>query len=219
MKINPKFPPILAAVLVAGFILTVSLSKPAAVVEPITTAKATKPTSSHSANTPAPAVAPGAINTKPAPVITPTPVEITPPNKPPYIERYPSSDVVFAVNIQRESNNLPDLQENGLLDLSAKMKANDMCTNNYWSHDSPDGSTPWTFITGVGYPYTVAGENLSKGYPSLNHTINAWMNSPEHYENIVATRYTEQGAAAIICPYYQGLRNQLIIVNHFGSQS
>jgi len=37
------------------------------------------------------------------------------------------------------------------LDSAAQAKANDMAARSYWSHNTPDGQTPWTFMTAAGY--------------------------------------------------------------------
>ena len=56
-------------------------------------------------------------------------------------------------NEQRQKNNLPSLSLNSALSLAAQRKAENMLAENYWSHYSPDGKTPWNFILGAGYKY------------------------------------------------------------------
>src|SRR5882757_4641638 len=61
-------------------------------------------------------------------------------------------------NTQRAGNGEGALGLNAQLDQAAQAKANDMATRDYWSHNTPDGQTPWSFITATGYNYAAAGE-------------------------------------------------------------
>lgn len=101
------------------------------------------------------------------------------------------------INEQRQKNNLPSLSLNSALSLAAQKKAENMFQENYWSHYSPDGKTPWDFILGVGYKYEYAGENLAKNFLFSNGVIDAWMNSTTHRENILKKEYTEVGYAIV----------------------
>src|SRR5438067_119983 len=59
-------------------------------------------------------------------------------------------------NSQRGSNGLGNLGLNSQLDQAAQAKANDMVARDYWSHNTPDGQAPWTFIAAAGYNYQTA---------------------------------------------------------------
>jgi len=98
-------------------------------------------------------------------------------------------------NEQRQKNNLPSLSLNSALSLAAQRKAENMLAENYWSHYSPDGKTPWNFILGAGYKYEYAGENLAKNFLFSNGVVDAWMNSTTHRDNILKKEYTEVGYA------------------------
>src|SRR5438105_1975635 len=74
-------------------------------------------------------------------------------------------------NAQRSGNSETTLHLNAQLDQAAQAKANDMSTRDYWSHNTPDGQTPWTFITATGYSYQTAGENLAYGFSTAADTI------------------------------------------------
>lgn len=100
-------------------------------------------------------------------------------------------------NEERNKNNLPSLGYNEQLAKAAEMKARDMFQKNYWSHYSPDGTTPWSFILATDYHYDYAGENLAKNFLFSKDVVNAWMNSPTHQENIVRKDYTEVGMAVV----------------------
>src|SRR3989338_10353152 len=101
------------------------------------------------------------------------------------------------VNEKRKKNNLSPLVLNSSLSLAAQKKAENMFRENYWSHYSPDGKTPWDFILGTGYKYEYAGENLAKNFLFSNGVVDAWMNSTTHRENLLKKEYTEVGYAIV----------------------
>uniref|UniRef100_A0A7C4XI66 CAP domain-containing protein n=1 Tax=candidate division WWE3 bacterium TaxID=2053526 RepID=A0A7C4XI66_UNCKA len=105
-------------------------------------------------------------------------------------------NIVVLSNAERANNHLSVLSENEALDLAAQKKLNDMFTNNYWDHTGPKGETAWDFISGSGYQYLLAGENLARGFSNSNDAVKAWMNSPTHRANILNNRYKEIGIAA-----------------------
>lgn len=117
-------------------------------------------------------------------------------------------------NEQRQNNSLSPLSLNSALTLAAQRKAENMFAENYWSHYSPDGKTPWDFILGAGYQYEYAGENLAKNFLFSNGVVDAWMNSTTHRENILKNEYTEVGYAIV-----NGILNgeqTTIVVQEFG---
>jgi len=118
-------------------------------------------------------------------------------------------------NEQRQKNNLSPLSLNSTLSLAAQKKAENMFQENYWSHYSPDGKTPWDFILGAGYKYEYAGENLAKNFLFSNGVVDAWMNSTAgHRENILKREYTEVGYAIV-----NGILNgeqTTLVVQEFG---
>ncbi len=115
-------------------------------------------------------------------------------------------------NSQRAANGEAGLTMNGLLTQAAQNKANDMAARNYWSHNTPDGQTPWTFISATGYSYQRAGENLAYGFATSADTITAWMNSSEHRANILNTYYQEVGFGIVNIPDYQNSGPQTLVV-------
>lgn len=100
-------------------------------------------------------------------------------------------------NAKRQEAGLAPLQLNAELSQAAAAKASDMFAKGYWAHQSPDGKSPWDFIVGAGYHYTVAGENLAKNFNDSIGVVNAWMNSPSHRENILKPSYHDIGFAVV----------------------
>lgn len=104
-------------------------------------------------------------------------------------------EIIILTNIERRKVGLNDLIENELLDKAAEAKANDLIEKNYWAHIAPDGTTPWDFIKKSGYEYEYAGENLGRGYSYPSETVNAWMISKEHKDNILSSNYKDIGVS------------------------
>lgn len=96
-------------------------------------------------------------------------------------------------NQQRQSGGISSLHENPSLDAAAQSKAQDMANRDYWSHDTPDGSPPWVFVTDQHYSYQKLGENLAAGFDNEQATINGWMASPLHKENMLDPSFSEVG--------------------------
>jgi uncharacterized protein YkwD len=120
-------------------------------------------------------------------------------------------------NDQRGNNGESALALNGLLDNAAQAKANDMATRNYWSHDTPDGQTPWSFMTAAGYNYQLAGENLAYGFATASDTLTGWMNSPGHRANILNAGYQEVGFGFTNIADYQSNGPETLVVAMYGS--
>jgi len=119
-------------------------------------------------------------------------------------------DLLTDTNKEREAKNLGDLQLNDQLSQAAFLKAQDMFKNDYWAHTSPAGVEPWKWFGDAGYNYSVAGENLAKNYPNADATVDAWMNSPSHRENILNGKYVDVGFA-IVDGTLQGRATTLVV--------
>lgn len=105
--------------------------------------------------------------------------------------------VVEKTNAERKKLGLPELQVDQKLNQAALAKAQNMFTEDYWSHNSPKGIEPWFFIKNSGYEYQVAGENLARDFMDTDSMVVAWMNSPTHKANIVHQRYQDIGVAVV----------------------
>lgn len=119
-------------------------------------------------------------------------------------------------NARRQAEGIPPLVLNQQLSEAAAGKAADMFGNDYWAHVSPKGKTPWDFIVGAGYRYSVAGENLAKNFQDSSGVVNAWMNSPTHRENLLKSNYKEVGFA-VVNGRLQGEETTLV-VQMFGTR-
>lgn len=99
--------------------------------------------------------------------------------------------IVEETNSERGSTGA--LRRNAKLDAAATMKANHMAQNGYFSHYSPDGTSPWYWFNQAGYEFLHAGENLAVHFTDSKEIVDAWMNSPTHRANIMNGQFTEIG--------------------------
>lgn len=120
-------------------------------------------------------------------------------------------------NNERLSNNLNPLAWDYSLYLAARAKAYHMFRYDYFDHIASNGTTPWDFIRGSGYYYTVAGENLAIDFYDFNNLMSAWMNSPTHKDNILDKDFANIGIAVIRGDFHDS--ESLIVVQMFGHPS
>jgi uncharacterized protein YkwD len=126
-------------------------------------------------------------------------------------------NIIDATNNERIKAGLPPLKASAKLEESAKIKTEDMITNQYFEHTSPSGKTVADLGNEVGYDYVVMGENLALGdFSNANDLLQAWMNSPGHRANILNTSYEDIGVYAAQGTY-QG-RTVWFAVQHFGTE-
>jgi hypothetical protein len=123
--------------------------------------------------------------------------------------------VATLTNAERERYAVAPLSRSAILDEAARMKAEHMAAESYFSHDSPGGITPWYWFTRVGYVYAHAGENLAVHFQDSDEVVRAWMNSPTHKANVVGPQYTEIGIGTAK-GRYQGY-DTVFVVQLFGT--
>ena len=120
------------------------------------------------------------------------------------------SSLLDQTNQVRLLNGVKALRINNKLNQAAYLKAQDMFAKQYWSHNAPDGTEPWKWLGDVKYNYDEAGENLAKNFVSTNTVMTAWMNSPEHRDNILNSSYKDVGFA-IVSGELSGTPTSLIV--------
>ena len=72
----------------------------------------------------------------------------------------------------------------------------DMGDHNFFSHTGSDGLNPGDRVLNAGYDWSVVGENIAAGQPTVDTVMSAWLDSPGHCANIMEASYTEFGAAS-----------------------
>lgn len=100
-------------------------------------------------------------------------------------------------NLVRAQSGLNPLKLDPDLSLAAVEKARDMFSKNYWAHNAPDGTTPWSFINNTNYKYVYAGENLARDFNNSEGVVSAWMASVSHKDNLLRKEYQDIGFAVV----------------------
>jgi len=118
---------------------------------------------------------------------------------------------VFAlINQQRVNNGLSALKIDNEVQRVAKIKAQDMVANNYFSHTSPTYGSPFDMLNSFKVSYKSAGENIA-GNSSNSGAVNAWMNSSGHKANILNSSYNYTGIGVVSSPTYGKIFVQMFI--------
>jgi uncharacterized protein YkwD len=121
-----------------------------------------------------------------------------------------STELLTSTNEVRKHDGLPPLEYSDVLSNAAYLKAQDMLKKQYWAHTAPDGATPWVWFSEAGYSYAYAGENLARNFTTAKTTIDAWMASQKHRDNILGVHYTDVGFA-VVDGSLEGRQTKLIV--------
>lgn len=127
-------------------------------------------------------------------------------------------NILAEINKIRVANGLQPLAENPKLNVAALLKAQDMIDNDYFNHYSPSGKTPWDWFSAAQYNYKYAGENLALNFWSDQDTVQAWLDSPTHKENILNPNYKETGLAILSGTTSTTKENRTVVVQMFGAE-
>ena len=117
-----------------------------------------------------------------------------------FAEGITADGVLRMANRQRARAEVPALRHSLPLARAAQAKANDMARRGYFSHDTPDGRTPWDFIRAEGYRYTSVAENLAAGQRTIEALERGWMGSAPHRANIRNRAFAETGVGVASGP-------------------
>lgn len=119
-------------------------------------------------------------------------------------------EVFDLINKQRTQNGLSPLKENSELQRVARIKAQDMVNNNYFSHTSPTYGSPFDMMKSFKISYNAAGENIA-GNSSNSSAVTAWMNSPGHRANILNSSFNQTGIGVVTGSKYGKIYVQMFI--------
>lgn len=119
-------------------------------------------------------------------------------------------ELLKLINQQRTKNGLSELKFDPELQKVAKIKAQDLVDNNYFSHNSPTYGSPFDMMKSFGISYKAAGENIA-GNPSLEGAVTAWMESEGHRENILSNAYNYTGIGVVTSQKYGKVMVQMFI--------
>lgn len=119
-------------------------------------------------------------------------------------------EVFNLINQQRANNGLSALKIDYELQRVARIKAQDMVNNNYFSHTSPTYGSPFDMMKSFGISYKTAGENIA-GNSSNSAAVTAWMNSEGHRKNILTSSFNYTGVGVVNGSKYGKIYVQMFI--------
>lgn len=120
------------------------------------------------------------------------------------------SKLLSLINAERNKNNLSNLEIDENLQNVARLKAQDLVQNNYFSHNSPTLGTPFDMLKSNNIPYKTASENIA-GNSSIESAVESWLNSDSHKENILSNDYNYTGIAVVDSIAYGKIIVQLFV--------
>ena len=123
-------------------------------------------------------------------------------------------EVFNLINNERQKNGLSALKIDNEVQRVAKIKAQDMVNNNYFSHQSPTYGSPFDMLKSFKISYKSAGENIA-GNSSNTGAVNAWMNSPGHRANILNSSFNYTGIGVVTGSKYGKIYVQMFIGKWF----
>ena len=119
-------------------------------------------------------------------------------------------EVFNLINTQRANNGLTALKVDEEVQRVARIKAEDMVANNYFSHTSPTYGSPFDMLKSFKISYKTAGENIAAN-SSNSGAVNAWMNSSGHKANILNSNFNYTGIGIVSSSKYGKIFVQMFI--------
>ncbi len=119
-------------------------------------------------------------------------------------------EVFDLINNQRTQNGLSALKLDTETLRVARIKAQDMVDNNYFSHNSPTYGSPFQMLNSFKISYKTAGENIA-GNSSNSSAVTAWMNSSGHRANILNSSFNYTGIGVVKSSKYGKVYVQMFL--------
>lgn len=120
------------------------------------------------------------------------------------------NELLNLINAERKKNNLSAFKIDESLQNVARLKAQDLVENNYFSHISPTYGTPFEMLRNNQISYKTASENIA-GNPSISGALDSWLNSDSHKKNILSNDYNYTGLAVVDSIAYGKIIVQLFV--------
>lgn len=119
-------------------------------------------------------------------------------------------EVFDLINKQRTNQGLQVLKVDEEVQRVARIKAEDMVSNNYFSHNSPTYGSPFDMLKSFKISYSSAGENIAAN-SSNSGAVSAWMNSSGHKANILNSSFNYTGIGVVSSSKYGRIFVQMFI--------
>ncbi|MFF5211778.1 CAP domain-containing protein [Streptosporangium sp. NPDC000396] len=108
-------------------------------------------------------------------------------------------ELVRLTNLERRKFGCAPLRVDRRLVKSAREHSTEMARSGTFSHNSPDGASPWDRMGAAGYRNGGA-ENIGRGYVSAAETVRNWMANKGHRGNILNCELTATGVGTMEGP-------------------
>ena len=95
-----------------------------------------------------------------------------------------TNEVVALVNTARAEAGCDPVHADAKLTAAALAHSEDMVARGYFSHNTPDGASPWDRAKEAGYEVPT-GENIALGQKTADSVMDAWLTSEGHRANIL----------------------------------
>lgn len=101
------------------------------------------------------------------------------------------NEILDLVNKERAKVGSAPLTINCTLNRMAAERAIE--SSDHFSHTRPNGEEFYTIFDEYDVDYSYCGENLAAGNSTAKDTVDQWINSPSHYQNMIDPEYTQIG--------------------------
>lgn len=117
-----------------------------------------------------------------------------------YIPTAAEVGIIAQINEQRKAASLPEFITNDQLCAIAHVKAQEMNDVPYFAHTSPKYGTMSDMLHSFSVTFQSMGENIARISDSTT-LVKAWMDSPDHRQNILNARCKQVGVG-VVGTYY-----------------
>ncbi|HUQ02673.1 MAG TPA: CAP domain-containing protein [Kofleriaceae bacterium] len=92
---------------------------------------------------------------------------------------------------------VPPLTTSSALRCAARVHTKDMSDRDFFDHTNPSGEDPFERMVRAGYEWSSAGENIAGGGATAESTMEQWMGSTGHCNNIMSDRFVDIGVGHV----------------------
>ena len=126
------------------------------------------------------------------------------------------AEMLARANAERAAAGVPPLIRDPRLDEAAQRHAEDMLVRSYYSHTSPDGTSPQSRTRKSGYTGRIVGENIARGPVAVQEVMDNWMGSSGHRHNLLLPGFAHLGIGVAV-GHSAAMGDTVIWVQDFGS--
>lgn len=110
-----------------------------------------------------------------------------------------AADVVRLTNAARAKKGCRPLKIDARLTRAARVHSMEMARSGQFTHESPDGASPWDRMERAGYVNGTA-ENIGRGYSSAKEAVQSWLANRDHRRNMLNCDFNAVGVGVVSGP-------------------